>query len=329
MKPLAFQLLRELSQERFVSGARLAEKFGVSRSTISDALHEAGDAGVEIFSLTRRGYRLAEPIDLLSLELIRKELGTFARRLDINLVETIDSTNTEMAKRAGEGSPSGAGLVAEIQTAGRGRRGRVWQSAFGASLTFSLLWRFEKGASQLGGLSLAVGLAVLRALRKLGVGADVVQLKWPNDVVVGEEKLAGVLIESQGDMLGPTAVVIGIGVNVKLPARLQTAIDQPATDLQRLAGEIISRNQLLAAILQQLVVVLDEFQVTGFPAFKKEWIAAHALHGKPVRVHSAGGKAMDAVVRGVGDDGSLIVAHRETDLVIASGEVSLRAVRHG
>ena len=328
MRPLAFRLLRELSHERFVSGTRLAEKFGVSRSAVSDALHDASEAGVDIFSLTRRGYRLAGPVELLSLERLRKELGAIANRLDVDLVESVASTNSALMQRAGAGAPSGACLVAEIQTAGRGRRGRVWQSAFGASLTFSLLWRFEKGAAQLGGLSLAVGLAVVRALRKLGIGAADVALKWPNDVVAGHRKLAGVLIESQGDMLGPTAVVIGIGINVSLPDPLIAAIDQPVTDVRRLAGKTISRNLLLGEVLRQLVGMLDQFQVQGFPAFRQEWTAAHALHEKPVRVLSGDGSAIDAVVRDVADDGSLIVTHRGRDVILFSGEVSLRGVKN-
>lgn len=328
MRPLAFQLLRELSHERFISGTRLAEKFGVSRSAISDALHDAGEAGVGIFSLTRRGYRLAEPVELLSLERLHKELGAVANRLDVDLVESIGSTNSELMQRAIGGAPSGACLVAEIQTAGRGRRGRVWQSAFGASLTFSLLWRFEKGAAQLGGLSLVVGLAVVRALHRLGIDAGNVALKWPNDIVAGPRKLAGVLIESQGDMLGPTAVVIGIGINVNLPDALKNAIDQPVTDVHGVAGQTISRNRLLAAVLRELVCMLDQFQVRGFPAFRKEWTAAHVLHGKPVRMIAGDGRAIDAVVRDVADDGSLIVSHHGRDVVLASGEVSLRGVKN-
>ena len=327
VRPLAFQLLRELSHERFTSGVRLAEKFGVSRSIVSNALNEAGEAGVEIFRLTRRGYRLAQPIELLDLDRLRLALGTTSNRLNLDVIETIDSTNTEMMKRAIAGAPSGAALVAEIQTDGRGRRGRVWHSAFGASLTFSLLWRFQRGAAQLGGLSLVVGLAVLRALHQFGIGKDSVQLKWPNDVVVAERKLAGVLIESQGDMLGPTAVVIGIGINMDLPVHVIARIDQPATDVQRLAGETVSRNRLLAEVLRQLVVLLDAFEADGFTPFKDEWTRAHALHLKPVRVISADGGSVDAMVKGVADDGALVIQHDGRERLLASGEVSLRTLR--
>ena len=327
MRPLTFQLLRELSHERFISGVRLAEKFGVSRSVVSNALNEASAAGVEIFSLTRRGYRLAQPVELLDLDRIRAQLGALSNRMDVDVIETIDSTNTEMMKLAVAGAPSGAALVAEIQTEGRGRRGRVWQSALGASLTFSLLWRFQKGAAQLGGLSLVVGLAILRALHQLGIGNNTVQLKWPNDVVVGARKLAGVLIESQGDMLGPTAVVIGIGINMDLPVQVIARIDQPVTDVQRVAGETVSRNQLVAGVLRQLVVMLDAFAVSGFAPFKNEWTRAHALHQQSVRVINGDGGSVDAIVRGVADDGTLVINHDGRDRLLASGEVSLRMLR--
>lgn len=324
MRPLAFQLLRELSHQRFTSGVLLAQKFGVSRAAVSEALHDAGESGVEIFSLTRRGYRLAAPIELLDIDVLRDSLGTTAKRLNLEVVETISSTNTELMSRATCGAPSGACIAAEMQTAGRGRRGRVWQSAFASSLTFSLLWRFERGAAHLGGLSLVVGLAVVRALHELGVERGVA-LKWPNDVLAGHRKLAGVLIESQGDMLGPTAVVIGVGINVRLPEALKEAIDQPVSDVESLAGTSVSRNALLACVLKQLVHALDEFQRDGFVPFKPEWIRLHALHDKPVRVLHADGSVLETTVCGVADDGALLVSSHGRELALASGEVSLRA----
>lgn len=331
MRPLAFSLLRELSHEHFISGARLAEKYGVSRSAVSDALRDASDAGIGIFSLTRKGYRLAAPLELLDVDRIRAALGVAARRVDVEVLASIDSTNSEMMRRAIAGAAGGMCLAAESQTAGRGRRGRAWHSALGASLTFSLLWRFDKAAAQLGGLSLVVGLAVLRALRALGtpgdsglLDPDCVGLKWPNDVVVGHAKLAGVLIETQGDMLGPTAVVIGVGINVNLNDALKVNIDQPATDVNAVCDRPPSRNRLLARILQELIIALDEFRQAGFPAFKAAWREHHVLHGKPVRVLFADGSALDATVKDVADDGALIVTVKGKELQVSAGEVSLR-----
>lgn len=331
MRPLAFSLLRELSHEYFISGVMLAEKYGVSRSAISDALRDASDSGIGIFSLTRKGYRLAAPLELLDIGRIRSSLGDNANRVDVEVLASIDSTNSELMRRATAGAPSGMCLAAELQTAGRGRRGRSWQSALGASLTFSLLWRFDKGAAQLGGLSLAVGLAVLRALRNLGDtglrDTDCVKLKWPNDIVVGDAKLAGVLIETQGDMLGPTTVVIGIGINLHLSDTLKKSIDQPATDVNALCERVPSRNLLLARVLLELILVLDEFRQTGFRTFKSAWREHHALHGKPVRLLHVDGSTLDAIVKDVADDGALIVIVNGKVLHVAAGEVSLRSTR--
>jgi BirA family biotin operon repressor/biotin-[acetyl-CoA-carboxylase] ligase len=328
LRPLAYQLLAELSQEHFISGVALAQKFGVSRSAISDALKDAGKAGIKIFSLTRRGYRLGSAIDLLNIDVVRKALGGQARRLDVDIVLTIGSTNTELLARGAAGAASGTCVAAETQTAGRGRRGRVWQSKFAGSLTYSLLWRFEKGAAELGGLSLMVGLVLARALRAAGVSDAM--LKWPNDVLVNGEKLAGILIETQGDMLGPTVAVIGVGVNIGLPESLKLLIDQPATDVLSHVGKFSSRNDLLALMLRELVVALDQFSQHGFKVFKDDWTTLHALHGQLITVRQSHSAAYDAVVKDVGNDGSLIVepinqpGKRET---LTSAEISVRALR--
>ena len=326
MRPLAFLLLRELSHEHFISGARLAEKHGVSRSAVSDALHDASEAGIGIFSLTRKGYRLAAPLELLDIDRIRTALGAIAKRVNVEVLASIDSTNAELIRRATAGVPSGMCLAAESQTAGRGRRGRVWHSALGASLTFSLLWRVDKGAAELGGLSLVVGLAILRALQDIGMrDPDCVGLKWPNDIVAGGAKLAGVLIETQGDMLGPTTVVIGIGINVHLSDAMKVNIDQPATDVNALCERPPSRNRLLARVLQELVIVLDEFRQTGFRTFKPAWREHHALHAAPVRVLFGDGSSLNATVKDVANDGALIVTVKGKELHVTAGEVSLRA----
>ncbi|MFM7462350.1 MAG: biotin--[acetyl-CoA-carboxylase] ligase [Burkholderiales bacterium] len=326
VRPLTFTLLRELSAERFISGAELAEKHGVSRSAISDALKEVNNLGVQVFSLTRRGYRLAEPLQLLDIDVIRQRMGSSAHRLDLRLADVIDSTNTELLNQAASGAVSGTCLAAELQTAGRGRRGRVWKSALGASLTFSLLWRFEIGAASLGGLSLAVGLAVANALRALGIDAE---LKWPNDIVVDDKKLGGILIETQGDMLGPMIAVIGVGLNVRLPESIKLAIDQPVTDLATVSADTavaspaLNRNVLLPAILAQLVAVLDQFQRGGFGSLSDQWRALHAHQGCWVDVNGAT-ESFVAKVLDVSEDGALVVERDGARLRLTAAEISIR-----
>ncbi len=322
MRPLAWTLLRELSHERFVSGAKLAEKFGVSRSAVSDALHDATEAGVEIFSLTRKGYQLAAPLDMLDAAEVRAAMGAAGKRVQIEICAEIASTNSELMRRAEQGVPSGTCLAAELQSAGRGRRGRSWQSGFGTSLTFSLLWRSELGVAALGGLSLAVGLAVVRALRKLGLAEAMV--KWPNDIVVNGEKLGGILIETRGDMLGPSAAVIGIGLNVALPAAMRAEIDQAVTDLHTHCAAPPTRNRLLAAVLSELMTILAEFAEHGFAAHRAEWCECHALHGQTVTVLPAHGAAYAAKVADVAADGVLLVEAAGKLHELRSAEISLR-----
>ena len=341
MRPLTFHILRELSVERFTSGAALASQFDVSRSAISDALKEASDNGVEIFKLTRRGYKLAAPLDLLNLDLIRQLLDSQAGRVNIEVLDSVDSTNSELTRRIAHVQlplllPSGTCVVTEIQTAGRGRRGRMWQSGLGTSLTFSLLWRFEKGAAQLGGLSLVVGLAIVKALRAQGLVEA--QVKWPNDILVGSQqhqKLGGILIETQGDMLGPTAAVIGIGINVNLPSAMKRAIDQPVTDFVSHSMMPITRNALLVAILQALLPALGKFNTLGFAAFRHEWLGLHAYQDCVVTVSQAGGEPFSAMVSGVANDGSLLVkpqigntinsAINIKEIALSSAEISIRS----
>jgi BirA family transcriptional regulator, biotin operon repressor / biotin---[acetyl-CoA-carboxylase] ligase len=331
MRPLAMQVLSRLSHEHFTSGAALARELGVSRSAISDALKEAMQHHVEIFSLTRRGYRLAIPVEMLDVAEIHDALGDTARHVNVDVLATVDSTNSALLMRAHEGAVRGTCIAAEIQTRGRGRRGRIWRSAFGASLTFSLLWRFEKSASQLGGLSLVVGLALARALRAAGV--DNAMLKWPNDVQVDGEKLAGILIETAGDMLGPTAAVIGIGVNTRLSPVTRQAIDQAATDVASHARKPVSRNALLAAILRELVLALSQFQREGFAPFRAAWCAWHALAGAEIDVVQSEGNFI-AICRDVADDGSLIVeplpayrARLGRSFAVSSADVSIRVAK--
>ncbi len=328
MRPLTLKVLQQLSAEKFTSGTALAKHFEVSRSAISDAMKDATAAGVEVFSLTRRGYRLAQAVELLNVEAIRTKLGQLAPHLHIEIVDSIGSTNSEMQKRAEENAPSGSVLAAEIQTAGRGRRGRVWQSSFHSGLTFSLLWRFDKGAPQLGGLSLVVGLALVRALRAQGVVHAM--LKWPNDIVVHHQKLAGVLIETQGDMLGPTAATIGCGVNIKLPAALKSSIDQAVTDVTDCIADnanataTVSRNALFAALLSELEPALTKFNQEGFTPFRDEWLGCHALQGEVVAVTSSHAPTVEATVVDVADDGSLIVERAGKKILLNTAEISLR-----
>ncbi|MFC4160165.1 biotin--[acetyl-CoA-carboxylase] ligase [Chitinimonas lacunae] len=317
-----FPLLRLLADGAFHCGPDLAERLGVSRASVSLALAQAAEFGVEVHSVKGRGYRLSRPLDWLDEAAVARALGPAARFFDLKLFDRIDSTNSALLSAAQAGAPAGMVYAAEWQSAGRGRRGRRWQGELGATLMFSLLWRFHIGVAALSGLSLAVGLAVVRALETLGV--ESARLKWPNDIVCARGKLGGILIEVAGDSLGPSAVVIGIGLNHRLSALARAALDQAAADLTEL-GCPGDRNRLLAAILTQLAELLPRFERDGFAPFVNDWTARHALHGQPARLLRPDGSTLDGTVLGISADGALRFAAGEGEVLVHAGEVSLRA----
>jgi BirA family biotin operon repressor/biotin-[acetyl-CoA-carboxylase] ligase len=322
MTPITFRALRLLADGHFHSGAQMARRLDRSRATVSDTLKGAAEMGVEVFSVPGKGYRLAEPIEFLDAHAIVSGLGAAAAGVRLTLLDEVDSTSTRLASLAQAGAPSGTCVAAEWQRAGRGRRGRSWQAGLGSSITFSLLWRFEQGAGHLGGLSLAVAVAAARALEKAGVAG--VGLKWPNDLVHGWKKLGGILVESTGDMLGPTTAIVGVGLNYRLGAPVLARIDQPATDLAAVCETLPSRNALLASLLAELGAALERFGRDGFPAFRDDWRARHAYAGRRVHVLAADQPAREAEVVDVAEDGALLVATGRGTERLTSAEISLR-----
>ena len=323
MSALTFQALRRLADGRFHSGEDIARSLNRSRATLSEALKAAPELGVELFSIPGKGYRLAAPIEFLDLAAIGERLRALDARLRLEIVDEIESTSTRLLQLAAEGAPAGTCLAAEWQSSGRGRRGRSWVSSLGGSLTFSLLWRFERGAGHLGGLSLAVGEVVARVLRECGV--ERVQVKWPNDVVSDFRKLAGILVETSGEMQGPSVAVIGIGVNYRLCESVLERIDQPVTDVVQCSPAAASRGELLTRLLASLAHALDEFDRAGFAASRDAWRAMHAYQGRRVRVSPARDSAFDAEVIDVAPDGALVVATSDGRTVhLSSAEISLR-----
>jgi BirA family biotin operon repressor/biotin-[acetyl-CoA-carboxylase] ligase len=281
---------------------------------------------------------------VLDLAQIVLGLGDVARRFDVDVLAECDSTNTLLLARAEAGAPSGSVLAADHQTAGRGRRGRAWVAAPGDSLTFSLLWRFAPGTAP-AGLSLAVGLAVVRALRKVGAGETAVsqgtalrptngpasgrhstseadtepRLKWPNDILLDGRKLGGILVELQPGM--PHAAVIGIGINLRLPTAMPAELRAIAAAWPG-SGDA---NGVLAAVLRELLAVLEQFATTGFAALRADWIAHHAFQDAPVRLLADFAAPREGICRGVDTDGALLFESDGQVERILSGELSLRS----
>ena len=308
-----FALLHALSDGRFHSGEVLAQTLGCSRSHVWQQIQLIeSEFGLTIQHVRGRGYRLVRPIDWLDAATIRARSGG---RWEVEVAERVDSTNTRLLAR----SSSHAGplaLFAEHQMAGRGRRGRQWHTRLGEALTFSVLWQVDGGVARLSGLSLAVGLAIVRALAGFGLP---VALKWPNDVLLQGRKLAGILVELAGDTLGPTSVVIGVGINLQSPE-----VDQPTAGVRDIHPEL-SRNELAGALLTELAQVLDEFAQGGFAGLRQDWQQHHLWQDQPVELIHADGLRITGIARGVDSLGALLLETPAGVQRFHSGDVSLRS----
>ncbi|MBW8327841.1 MAG: biotin--[acetyl-CoA-carboxylase] ligase [Thiobacillus sp.] len=317
-----FPILRRLSDGRFHSGQALAAEFGLSRSSIFNVLAQAEAMGLTIHAVRGRGYRLPEPVEWLDGTVIAQHLGPTAEVYTIHVLDSVDSTNTSLMAAALNGAADGTLFCSEHQLSGKGRRGRLWHSVPGGSLTFSTLWRFDSGLQSLAGLSLAVGLAIARAVNRHS--CPLARLKWPNDVLVDYRKLAGILVEVQGDMHGAAFAVVGIGLNVRLNAVQRDAVDQAVVDLAEM-GVTVGRNQLLADCLLELHAVLTRFRRDGFAALRGEWQALDAYAGKAVALTLPDARSVQGVASGVDETGAFLLRDADSTLIpYSGGEISLR-----
>ncbi|MDH2917239.1 MAG: biotin--[acetyl-CoA-carboxylase] ligase [Gallionella sp.] len=321
-KPLTFALLKFLADGDFHSGEEMARNLGLTRTSVHNALQDIDRYGLKLHSVRGRGYQLARPLYWLEAEKITAHLGEARAHLRLEIADHAESSNAVLLKRASQGEPGGSVLAVEWQSAGRGRLGRRWYSGLGDALTFSLLWRFDRGLAALSGLSLAIGVAMVRALRELGVNNA--GLKWPNDVLLPDGKLAGILLEAQGDMLGPSAVVIGVGMNLSLPAVARKQIDQPVSDLAACGISLQERSRVFAVLLKHLVSVLQAFALHGFAPLRGEWESYHGLQQSAAVVHMPDGSLVEGIVLGVDEEGALHMRTGRGEQVFHTGEISLR-----
>jgi BirA family transcriptional regulator, biotin operon repressor / biotin---[acetyl-CoA-carboxylase] ligase len=331
---LAMRVLHELATVRqtegrarhFVSGAALATKMQVTRSAIWKAVTQLRELGTLIEAIPRQGYRLALPSSPMNAAQIQSLLhpAVQKRLRQGDCVAETQSTNATLLARDAPLPGQFDFLTAEYQSAGRGRRGRSWLAAPGGAICLSWVWCLEGMAAQMGALSLAVGVGVLRALRDCGI--ETAQLKWPNDIVAGG-KLGGILVEIRSESAGPVQVVVGLGLNIALDKALRQRIDATgnrAIDVCALTADVPDRNRLVAALLNRGVAVLMEFSSGGLLPFLREYRVADALLDQPITVHNSDGSASHGVARGIDDDGALRVEHSGQMHRIIAGEVSIR-----
>lgn len=292
-------LLKLLKDGRFHSGEALGAALGVSRSAVWKQLqHLEAELNLPIHKVRGRGYQLASPLVFLNAEDIALKAPSLA--WPVHISDSIDSTNAEALRLVDAGCAAPFLVLAEQQSAGRGRRGRKWVSPFAQNVYYSLVLRIEGGLRQLEGLSLVVGLAVMQALRESGVQGAA--LKWPNDVLVGQKKIAGILLELVGDPADICHVVLGIGINVNM--QKVAAIDQQWTSVQLETGSPVDRNLLVARLGLQLQRYLERHAASGFAALQEEWEQNHLWQGRAVSL-IAGVNQVDGVVLGVDRQGAL------------------------
>ncbi|MEL7561500.1 bifunctional biotin--[acetyl-CoA-carboxylase] ligase/biotin operon repressor BirA [Stutzerimonas chloritidismutans] len=313
-------LLRLLSDGRFHSGEELGLALGVSRSAVWKYLQRLeSDCGLELFKVPGKGYRLAEPLSLLKYEDSFAVLARFGWRLYLR--ETTDSTNAEALRLLQSGVPAPFVVMAEGQTAGRGRRGREWASPPAQNIYYTLALKVLNGLQGLSGLSLVVGLAVLSALRRSGV--EGVGLKWPNDVYADGRKIAGILVELNGDPADACHVIIGIGVNVNMrPSSL--SIGQPWTTVREQTGGLASRADLAHFLSESLHHYLDRHSREGFSSLREEWEASNIWYGRDC-VLSTGAQQIKGVMNGIDEQGALrLWIEGRGEQCFSGGELSLR-----
>lgn len=316
-------LIELLSDGQVHSGAALAEKLGVSRTAIWKQIRRAMEEGADIATIRGRGYQLISRVDLLDQSLVLGEITSSPQKpISLTVLDKVDSTNAEVIRQITAGCKGTPVVIADCQTSGRGRRGRVWQSPRGENLYLSMGLTFHGGFGVLDGLSLVLGVAVANALE--GLGVPEVGLKWPNDIFLPDGKLGGILVELQGELEeGVVQVIAGIGLNVHMSRA--DGVDQAWSSLARACPAVDwSRNQIAGAIINAVFDAVARFSEVGFGEFRDSWQHRDVFMGQPL-------KARDGDVEGVGcgidDTGNYQIRSEHGVVAVRAGEISLRVAK--
>ncbi|MCG9732363.1 bifunctional biotin--[acetyl-CoA-carboxylase] ligase/biotin operon repressor BirA [Shewanella sp. Isolate13] len=310
------EILSELASGQFVSGETLASTLGVSRTAISNHISALEEYGIDIYSVKGKGYKLNGSLSLVDESLLKSQIANRSFYFD-----EVPSTNAFILKHADE-LVSGDICVAEYQSAGRGRRGRVWVSPYGCHLYFSMYWQFRQGMAQAMGLSLVVACSIVSVLQQLGIQG--VGVKWPNDIYLDSRKLAGVLIEMNGQTDSECNLVIGIGLNMAMGEQHAALIDQPWSDLSG-QQSVPDKTELLVRLQKQLQLDLTEFQQSGLKPFKQRWRDADLFQNQPVKL-MMGHDEIHGIYRGVDEQGAVMLESDSGVQTYIGGEISLRKV---
>jgi BirA family biotin operon repressor/biotin-[acetyl-CoA-carboxylase] ligase len=318
------KIITLLADGEFHSDTVLADLLGISPAAAYKQLNQlAQELDLNMAVISDKGFQLDRPLELLTPEKIVSALEeqnhAFISALEIH--DQIDSTNRYLVEQTRHQAICGLVCFAEQQTAGKGRRGREWVSPFGHNIYLSIAWHYQQsGYATIAGLSLAVGVAVIRALTELqlhGFG-----LKWPNDIYSGGKKLGGILIEVSGEADGACDVVIGVGLNLFLPESKAETITQAWTDISKMTGQYPSRNVLAGKLLNQLLPLLANYEQQGLKAYLDEWRSYDCFKGLSATLFIAQ-QTIVGVIEGVNDEGLLLLKGNDGSIqAFASGEVS-------
>lgn len=311
------KLVDILSDGEFHSGEQLGETLGMSRAAINKHIQTLKSWGLDVYTVTGKGYSLPAPIQLLDEQTILAQV----EQGNVSVIPVIDSTNQYLLERMHD-MPSGAACIAEYQQAGRGRRGRQWFSPFGANLYMSMYWRLEQGPAAAMGLSLVIGIIMAETLRSLG--ADEVRVKWPNDIYLNDRKLAGILIELTGKTGDAAQIVIGAGINLAMRTADASQINQGWINLQE-AGVTVNRNELAARLINRLREALPLFEQEGLAPFVARWATLDNFINRPVKL-LIGEREVHGIARGVDSQGGLLLEQDGEIKAWVGGEISLRPV---
>ncbi|MER3384491.1 bifunctional biotin--[acetyl-CoA-carboxylase] ligase/biotin operon repressor BirA [Pectobacterium aroidearum] len=309
------KLIKILSDGEFYSGELLGEMMGMSRAAINKHIQTIRDWGIDVFTVTGKGYSLPAPMQLLDEDVILRHLPEGG----VTVLPVVDSTNQYILERLDTLS-SGDACLAEYQQSGRGRRGRQWFSPFGANLYLSLYWRLEQGPAAAVGVSLVIGIVMAEVLHKLG--ADGVRVKWPNDLYLKDRKLAGILVELTGKTGDAANLVIGAGINLQMREPAPDTISQGWINLQE-AGIDINRNTLASTLISELRGALAIFELEGLEPFIPRWEKLDNYFNRPVRL-IIGNREIYGIDRGIDRQGALLLENDGLVTPYIGGEISLR-----
>jgi len=317
-----YNILVALADGDFCSGEQLGKDNSISRAAIGKHIKALQNLGVDIYSVTGKGYRLSHAIKLLDSGKISKALQLDNVAMQVNTVvgSTNDVIKQALLNNEIDTTYNGTTIFSEAQTAGRGRRGKQWISPLGSSIYFSTHWHFEQGMSATMGLSLVIGIAIVDALSTLGVSD--LGLKWPNDIYYKGRKLAGILVELEGQGSDSCDVIIGAGINVKLPENATQDIGQPFTDIAE-AGLTVDRNEIAGTVLRHVITLLKEFEQIGFSGFVERWHKYDCFLGHQVELHM-GQRIIEGIANGVDAQGGILLTINDKQESYFGGEISLR-----